>query len=123
MSKIAPDTKSSSLKRKVSPVRKTDKGETASVVRSEDNGKRCKVDGSSQKGFALHCLELKPENDEGKVMSSLVEKIISNLSINRDSKIAEFNHGEPILLTIPMIVKTENGVERKHYFYNSKPLK
>jgi len=123
MSQIAPDTKTGSLKRKVLPVEKTDQGETASVVHSEDNGKRCKLDESSQKGFALHCLELKPENDEGKVMSSLVEKIISNLSINRDSKIAEFNHGEPILLTIPMIVKTENGVERKHYFYNSKPLK
>ena len=83
--------------------------------------KRSKQDGISQEGFALHALEMNSslQIDKGKVMSTLVEKIISNLSINRNGQIAEFNHNKPVLLTIPMIVKTENGVERKQFFYNS----
>ena len=58
-----------------------------------------------------------------KVMSSLIEKIISNLSINRDNKIAEFNQSKPILLTIPMIITREDGVEKEKFFFKSKSLK
>ena len=56
-------------------------------------------------------------------MSSLIEKIISNLSINRDSEIAKLNQSKPILLTIPMIITGENGVEKEKYFFKSKSLK
>ena len=127
MSQISPDnlnTKNCSLKRKISPVRETEKGESTPIVRDE-NSKRCKLDENSRPGFALHALELNPDqqNNEGKVMSSLIEKIISNLSINRDSKIAEFNQSKPILLTIPMIIKREDGVEKEKFFFKSKSLK
>ena len=128
MSQISSDnlnTKKCSLKRKIIPVRETQKSETTPVVYNENNSKRCKLDENSRPGFALHALELNPDqqNNEGKVMSSLVEKVISNLSINRDSKIAEFNQDKPILLTIPMIIKKENGAEKEKYFFKSKPLK
>ena len=128
MSQISPDnlnTKNCSLKRKVSPVRETEKGESTPIVRNENNSKRCKLDENSRPGFALHALELNPDqqNNEGKVMSSLIEKIISNLSINRDSKIAEFNQSKPILLTIPMIITREDGVEKEKFFFKSKSLK
>ena len=108
MSQTSPDnvnTRNCSLKRKISPVRETEKGETTPVVHNENYSKRCKLDENSRPGFALHALELNSDqqNNEGKAMSSLIEKIISNLSINRDSKIAEFNQSKPILLTIPMI--------------------
>ena len=124
MSQISSDnlnTKKCSLKRKILPVRETQKSETTPVVYNENNSKRCKLDENSRPGFALHALELNPDqqNNEGKVMSSLVEKVISNLSINRDSKIAEFNKNKPILLTIPMIIKEENGVEKEKYFFKS----
>ena len=124
MSQISSDnlnTKKCSLKRKILPVRETQKSETTPVVYNENNSKRCKLDENSRPGFALHALELNPDqqNNEGKVMSSLVEKVISNLSINRDSKIAEFNQNKPILLTIPMIIKEENGVEKEKYFFKS----
>ena len=128
MSQISSDnlnTKKCSLKRKIIPVRETQKSETTPVVYNENNSKRCKLDENSRPGFALHALELNPDqqNNEGKVMSSLVEKVISNLSINRDSKIAEFNQNKPILLTIPMIVKKENGAEKEKFFFKSKSLK
>ena len=128
MSQTSPDnvnTRNCSLKRKISPVRETEKGETTTVVHNENNSKRCKLDENSRPGFALHALELNSDqqNNEGKAMSSLIEKIISNLSINRDSKIAEFNQSKPILLTIPMIVKKENGVEKEKYFFKCKSLK
>ena len=128
MSQISSDnlnTKKCSLKRKILPVRETQKSETTPVVHNENNSKRCKLDENSRPGFALHALELNPDqqNNEGKVMSSLVEKVISNLSINRDSKIAEFNQNKPILLTIPMIIKKENSVEKEKYFFKSKSLK
>ena len=124
MSQISSDnlnTKKCSLKRKILPVRETQKSETTPVVYNENNSKRCKLDENSRPGFALHALELNPDqqNNEGKVMSSLVEKVISNLSINRNSKIAEFNQNKPILLTIPMIIKEENGVEKEKYFFKS----
>ena len=124
MSQISSDnlnTKKCSLKRKILPVRETQKSETTPVVYNENNSKRCKLDENSRPGFALHALKLNPDqqNNEGKVMSSLVEKVISNLSINRNSKIAEFNQNKPILLTIPMIIKEENGVEKEKYFFKS----
>ena len=128
MSQISSDnlnTKKCSLKRKILPVRETQKSETTPVVYNENNSKRCKLDENSRPGFALHALELNPDqqNNEGKVMSSLVEKVISNLSINRDSKIAEFNQNKPIFLTIPLIIKKENSVEKEKYFFKSKSLK
>ena len=128
MSQISSDnlnTKKCSLKRKILPVRETQKSETTPVVYNENNSKRCKLDENSRPGFALHALELNSDqqNNEGKVMSSLVEKVISNLSINRDSKIAEFNQNKPIFLTIPLIIKKENSVEKEKYFFKSKSLK
>ena len=128
MSQISPDnlnTRNCSLKRKISPVRETEKGESTPVVHNENNSKRCKLDENSQSGFALYDLEMNSDqqNTEGRVMCSLIEKIISNLSINRDSKIAEFNQSKPILLTIPMIITREDGVEKEKFFFKSKSLK
>ena len=79
MSQTSPDnvnTRNCSLKRKISPVRETEKGETTPVVHNENNSKRCMLDENSRPGFALHALELNSDqqNNEGKVMRSLIEK-------------------------------------------------
>ena len=79
MSRISPDnlnTRNCSLKRKISPVRETEKGESTPVVQNENNSKRCKLDEISRPGFALYDLEMNSDqqNTEGRVMSSLVEK-------------------------------------------------
>ena len=89
---------------------------------TESIDKRNKQEKTSQEGFALHSFDLNSnlQTNEGKVLSDLVDRIISSLSVNRHCKVAEFNWNKPILLTIPMVVKQENGVEREHYFYNSK---
>ena len=92
------------------------------ILETELSDKREKEEKSSQEGFALHAFKWNSnlQSEEGKVLNDLVEKIISSLSVNRHGKIAELNRNKPILLTIPMIVELENGVEREHYCYNSK---
>ena len=73
MSQISPDnlnTRNCSLKRKISPVRETEKSESTPVVQNENNSKRCKLDEISRPGFASHALELNSDqqNNEGKVV-------------------------------------------------------
>ena len=54
MSQTSPDkhnTRNCSLKRKISPVRETEKSETTPVVHNENNSKRCKLDESSRPGL------------------------------------------------------------------------
>ena len=61
MSQISPDnlnTRNCSLKRKISPVRETEKSESTPVVQNENNSKRCKLDEISRPGFALYDLEM-----------------------------------------------------------------
>ena len=89
---------------------------------TEPINKRNKQEKTSQEGFALHACDLNSnsQTNEGRVLNDLVVRIISSLSVNRHGKVAELNRDKPILLTIPMMVKLENGIEREHYFYNSK---
>ena len=86
---------------------------------TEHHGKQSKLEESFQEGFTMQKFEInsKDPNDEEKFMKFIIEKIISNLPLNRTARVATFNPDKPILLTIPIMVNRAGKGRQERYFW------
>ena len=115
MSKIPDvDSKRNARKREfTAPEISTSLGDT------EHHGKQCKLEESLQEGHTMQLFEInsKDPNEEEKFMKFIIEKIISNLPLNKATKVATFNPDKPILLTIPIMVKRVGKGRQERFFW------
>ena len=115
MSKISDvDSKRNARKREfTAPEISTSLGDT------EHHGKQSKLEESFQEGYTMQKFEInsKDPNDEEKFMKFIIEKLISNLPLNRTARVATFNPDKPILLTIPIMVNRVGKGRQERYFW------
>ncbi len=114
MSQIKPDTIKNDRKRKFSPT--SESKDRSSLTGNENYGKRNKVGATFRPMFTIHNLTVDEQNDDGRLIRSLIEKIISEMPENKTARIVEFHPAKPILMTIPMMVRVGEHVSRKRWF-------
>ena len=90
--------------------------ENTNMIGTEHHGKRNKTEVNLQNGYTMYTFKVNSEEFNGKdqFMRSFIEQIISNLPVNKNTRVASFNSERPAMITIPLLVSTvgENAQER-----------
>ena len=86
---------------------------------TEHHGKQSRIEESLQAGYTMQKFNINSENpnEEEKFMKFIIEKIISNLSLNKTARVATLNPDKPILLTIPIMVKRIGKGGQERFFW------
>ena len=120
MSKIpADDSKRNTRKREFTATTGAETEISTSLGDTEHHDKQIKLEESLQEGHTMQIFEInsKDPNEEEKFMKFIIEKIISNLPLNKTTRLATFNPDKPILLTIPIMVNTVGKGRQERYFW------
>ena len=120
MSQIpAVDSKNNARKREFTATMAAETEISTALGGTEHHGKQSKLEESLQAGYTMQKFEIdsKDPTEEGKFMKFIIEKIISNLSLNKTTRVATFNPDKPILLTIPILVnRVEKGGQERFFW-------
>ena len=120
MSQIpAVDSKINARKREFTATTAVETEISTTLGDTEHYGKQSKLEESLQAGYTMQKFEIdsKDPNEEEKFMKFIIEKIISNLSLNKTTKRATLNPDKPILLTIPIIVNRVGKGGQERFFW------
>ena len=120
MSQIpAVDSKINARKREFTATTAAETEISTNLGDTEHHGKQSKLEESLQAGYTMQKFELdsKNPNEEEKFMKFIIEKIISNLSLNKTTKRATLNPDKPILLTIPILVNRVGKGGQERFFW------
>ena len=108
---------SSTRKRKNVTTASNETVENTNLDSTEHHGKRSKTEVIQQKGYTMHTFKIDEFNGEDQFMRSFIEQIISNLPVNRITRVANFNSDRPAMITIPLLVSTIGNDAKERFFW------